>query len=100
VRVPLGNWAIRGGYQYFSIHRDGVDAFINSRPTDNTPYRINHTLLGEVAYRMAPGMRVFVRGQAMSNQMLSEMPLLYNSLTARRFNERYGILSAGVMASF
>jgi hypothetical protein len=49
---------------------------------------------------MAPGMRVFVRGQAMSNQMLSEMPLLYNSLTARRFNERYGILSAGVMASF
>jgi len=100
VRVPLGNWAIRGGYQYFSIHRDGVDAFINSRSTDNTPYRINHTLLGEVAYRVAPGMRVFLRGQAMSNQMLSEMPLLYNSLTARRFNERYGILSAGVMASF
>lgn len=100
VRVPLGNWAIRGGYQYFSIHREGVDAFINARSTDNTVYRINHTLLGEVAYRLAPGMRVFVRGQAMSNQMLSEMPLLYNSLTARRFNERYGILSAGVMATF
>ena len=63
-------------------------------------YRVNHTLLGELAYRLAPGVRVFVRGQAMSNQMLSEMPLLYNSLTARRFNERYGILSAGVMASF
>lgn len=79
VRVPLGNWAIRGGYQYFSMHRDGVDAFINARATDNTVYRVNHTLLGEVAYRLAPGMRVFVRGQAMSNQMLSEMPLLYNS---------------------
>jgi len=100
VRVPLGNWALRGGYQYFSIHREGVDAFISARSSDNAVYRTNHTLLGEVAYRMAPGMRVFVRGQAMSNQMLSDMPLLYNSLTARRFNERYGILSAGVMANF
>ncbi|MFM8556295.1 MAG: hypothetical protein ACKODG_09000, partial [Betaproteobacteria bacterium] len=73
---------------------------ISARSTDNTVYRTNHTLLGEVAYRMAPGVRVFARGQAMSNQMLSEMPLLYNVLTARRFNERYGVLSAGLMASF
>lgn len=100
VRLPLGNWALRGGYQFFSMQRDSVDSVISARSTDNTVYRTNHTLLGEVAYRMAPGVRVFVRGQAMSNQMLSEMPLLYNVLTARRFNERYGILSAGLMASF
>jgi hypothetical protein len=100
VRVPLGNWAVRGGYQYFSIRRDSVDAAISSRPVDNVVYRTNHTLLGEVAYRIAPGVRVFVRGQAMSNQMLSEMPLLYNTLTARRFNERYGVLSSGLMMSF
>ncbi|MFM7568087.1 MAG: hypothetical protein ACKO8O_05240 [Betaproteobacteria bacterium] len=100
VRMPLGNWALRGGYQFFSIQRDLVDSVISARSTDNTVYRTNHTLLGEVAYRMAPGVRVFVRGQAMSNQMLSEMPLLYNVLTARRFNERYGVLSAGLMASF
>jgi len=100
VRMPLGNWALRGGYQFFSIQRDLVDSVISARSTDNTVYRTNHTLLGEVAYRMAPGVRVFARGQAMSNQMLSEMPLLYNVLTARRFNERYGVLSAGLMASF
>lgn len=100
VRLPMGNWSLRGGYQYFTIRRDGVDAVIGARSVDNAVYQNNHTLLGELAYRLAPGVRVFVRGQAMSHQMLAEMPLLYNSLTSRRFNERYGIVSSGVMMSF
>jgi hypothetical protein len=100
MRLPMGNWALRGGYQYFTIRRDGVDAAVSARSVDNAVYQTNHTLLGELAYRIAPGVRLFVRGQAMSNQMLSEMPLLYNTLTARRFNERYGILSSGLMVSF
>lgn len=100
VRLPLDNWSVRAGYQFFSIRRDLVDTVISANATDNLVYRSNHTLLGEVAYRLAPGMRLFVRGQAMSNQMLSEMPLLYNALTARRFSERYGFASAGLMASF
>ena len=100
MRVPLGNWAFRGGYQYFTIRRDAVDAAISARAVDNAVYQSNHTLLGELALRVAPSVRFFVRGQAMSHQMLSEMPLLYNTLTARRFNERYGVLSSGVMMSF
>jgi hypothetical protein len=32
----------------------------------------------------------------MSNQFLTEIPFLYNSLTSQRFNRRYGILSVGL----
>lgn len=100
LRVPLGDrWAVRAAYQWFQIRRS-TDELIAERSIGQASYRLNHTLLGELSYRFAGQGRVFVRGQAMSNLFLSEMPLLYNSLTAHRFGERYGIVSVGLMLGF
>jgi len=36
----------------------------------------------------------------MSNQFLAEVPFLYNGLTARRFDARYGLLTTGLVFGF
>ena len=100
LRYPVGNWQFRGGYEYVTIRRNGVDSVIAARDTDNATYTANHTLIGEAAYRFSRTAYVFLRGQAMSNQFLAEIPFLYNGLTARRFDEKYGLLSAGVVFGF
>jgi hypothetical protein len=100
LRLPLGDWSLRGAYQLFSIRRQTVDDLIAARAQDNSTYRVNHTLTGELSHRFTGSVRGFIRGQAMSNQFLAEMPLLYNSLTARRFGEKYGIVSAGLIIGF
>lgn len=100
LRIPFGDWSIRGGYQLFSIRRTAVDDLISARESDNGTYNLNHTIIGELSYRFTGRTRVFIRGQAMSNQFLSEMPLLYNGLTARRFGEKYGIVSLGLVMGF
>lgn len=97
----LGMWSLRGGYDLFVIRRSAVDDVIASLPAPgNKPYRINHTLVGEIGYRITPNVMVFTRGQAMSNQFLADVPMLYNSITAKRFNEKYGLLTIGVAAQF
>jgi len=38
---------------------------------------------------------LFIRGYAMTNQFLGEIPFSYTPYTAHRFDERYGFVSAG-----
>ena len=92
-----GPWQWRGGYVLQNIQRSAVDDVIRSK--NKTPYNLNHTLMGEVGYKMTRNTLVFTRGQVMSNQFLTEVPFLYNSLTSQRFNQRYGLLSIGLVAS-
>ncbi|MEN9775200.1 MAG: hypothetical protein RL322_2270 [Pseudomonadota bacterium] len=100
IRVPIGErWGLRAAYQYFHISRSSDD-LIAARSIGQVNYASNHTLLGEISYRFTGQARLFLRGQAMSNQFLGEMPLLYNSLTAHRFDEKYGIVSLGVIVGF
>jgi len=100
IRVPISErWGLRAAYQYFHISRSSDD-LIAARSLGQVNYASNHTLLGEISYRFTGQVRVFLRGQAMSNQFLSEMPLLYNSLTAHRFDEKYGIVSLGLIVGF
>ena len=98
--VDLGGLAAiwRGGYVLQNIQRTGVDDAIRNK--NKTPYNLNHTLVGEVGYKLSPNVVLFTRGQAMTRQFLTEMPFLYNSLTSQRFNQRYGILSVGISAGF
>ena len=93
-----GPWLLRGGYVLQNIQRTGVDDVIRNK--NKTPYNLNHTLVGEVGYKLSPNVVLFTRGQAMTRQFLTEMPFLYNSLTSQRFNQRYGILSVGISAGF
>ena len=92
-----GPWQLRGGYVMQNIQRSAVDDVIRSK--NKTPYNLNHTLMGEVGYKMTRNTLLFTRGQVMSNQFLTEVPFLYNSLTSQRFNQRYGLLSIGLVAS-
>jgi hypothetical protein len=93
-----GPWSLRGGYALQHIQRSAVDDVIRAK--GKTAYSLNHTLVGELAYKVSPRVVLFSRGQAMSNQFLTEIPFLYNSLTSQRFNQRYGVLSFGVGAVF
>ena len=92
-----GPWQWRGGYVMQNIQRSAVDDVIRSK--NKTPYKLNHTLMGEVGYKLTRNTLLFTRGQVMSNQFLAEVPFLYNSLTSQRFNQRYGLLSIGLVAS-
>ena len=93
-----GPWHWRGGYVLQNIQRTAVDDVIRGK--DKTPYNVNHTLVGEVGYKLSPTLLLFTRGQVMNHQFVTEIPFLYNSLTSQRFNQRYGLLSIGLLASF
>jgi hypothetical protein len=93
-----GPWQWRGGYVLQNIQRSAVDDVIRSK--NKTPYNLNHTLVGEVGYKLTPTLLFFTRGQIMNHQFVTEIPFLYNSLTSQRFDQRYGLLSIGLLASF
>jgi hypothetical protein len=92
------DWRVRAGYQYRTINRSQVDDIIASR--GNTPYKSNHVIISDLSYRAFKNGIIFLRGQYMKNQFNGEVPMAYNSLTADRFNKRYGILSTGVIFTF
>jgi hypothetical protein len=92
------NWRVRGGYQYQIIKRSKVDDIIASR--GDTAYKHNHILTADLSYNVYKNTILFVRGQLMSNQFNGELPMAYNSLTADKFNQRYGIVSTGLMYAF
>jgi hypothetical protein len=93
-----GNWQLRAGYEYQRIKRDTVDDIINQR--GGNPVESNHTLIGEVMYRVADHVSLFGRGQLMKNQFTGEIPFAYNTLTASRFDKKYGFVTAGVVVDF
>ncbi len=92
------NWQAKGGYQYQYIKRDRIDGTIESRGARS--YQSNHMLLGEVRYKIVSQAAIFIRGQYMTNQFVGEIPFAYNTLTASRFGNRYGILSTGLIVTF
>ena len=57
-------------------------------------------LVADVSYNVYKNAIVFMRGQFMTNQFNGEMPLAYNSLTADKYNQRYGVVSTGLMLVF
>lgn len=92
------DWQVRGGYQYQSLNRNQVDDTIKRR--GGVTYQSNHILIGEIMYKILNNTAIFARGQYMTNQFTGEIPFAYNTLTASRFNKRYGILSTGLVITF
>ncbi|MFL6719419.1 MAG: hypothetical protein ACJ8G3_23990 [Burkholderiaceae bacterium] len=93
-----GNWQFRAGYDYQRLKRDGVDDIISQRggkPVDN-----NLTFVGELMYRVIDNVSLFGRGQLMMRQFTGEIPFAYNTLTAARFDKKYGFVTAGVVITF
>lgn len=92
------DWQLRGGYQYQYLKRKQIDDTISAR--GGSSYQSNHALIGEVKYQVIKEAAIFLRGQYMTNQFVGEIPFAYNTLTASRFDKRYGFLSAGVLVTF
>ena len=92
------DWQVRGGYQFQHLNRSQIDSTIQAR--GGSAYQDNHILIGEVMYRLLSNTALVLRGQYMSNQFVGEMPFAYNTLTASRFDKRYGLLSTGLVMSF
>ena len=92
------NWQVRAGYQYQMINRDHVDDIVENR--GGTAYKHNHVLVADVAYKIFKNTAIFLRGQYMTNQFTGELPMAYNSLTANSFNQKYGIVSTGLIVAF
>lgn len=92
------NWRLRGGYQFQYIKRNNVDDIIISR--GGSAYKHNHVAVADVSYNAHKNIVVFLRGQFMTNQFNGELPLAYNSLTADKYNQRYGVVSTGLMLVF
>lgn len=92
------NWQLRAGYQYQALNRNHVDDIIESRGGVAT--KSNQILMGEVMYKIVKNAGIFVRGEYMSHQFTGEIPFAYNTMTAQRFNQKYGILSMGLVVTF
>lgn len=85
------NWRLRGSYLFQKFNRDSGVA---------DTYNTVQTLTGEAAYRVGDGKAVFLRGQIMDHNLMGETPLAYNSLTASRFDKKYGLLTLGFVMGF
>lgn len=93
-----GSWKLGAGYQYQVLRRHNIDDVIERR--GGTATKDNHILIGEIAYRATRTLSLFCRGQYMTHQFTGEIPFAYNTLTAARFKNRYGILSIGILTEF
>jgi hypothetical protein len=98
VRWQGQRWHAGAGYEYMHLSRSDIDDILVSR--GETPYKTSNVLVVEGGWKAWSSMTLFARGQLMSNQFAGEIPMAYNSVTARRFNQRYGILSLGLNAGF
>ncbi|WP_151194562.1 hypothetical protein [Candidatus Symbiobacter mobilis] len=93
-----GPWALRAGMQWLRLDRDNVDAKIAQN--GGTPYEDNQILVVDVIHALNEQIAIFVRGQAMRHQFVGEIPFLYNSATAHKFDRRYGYVSVGLHVAF
>lgn len=92
------DWQLSAGLEWQRWQRDGVDARLSAR--GGHPVTDNLTLITELRWRFAPHLSALLRAQAMRHQLLGELPLAYNGLTASRFSQKYGLVSAGMSADF
>lgn len=94
-----GAWQLRGGLAY--EHHDRGNALEDAAQGLSGTYQSgNLSAALELGYRFTPTLTGFVRGTAWQHQLMGEVPFLYNAVTARRSDRRYGIVSFGVSASF
>lgn len=97
-RWVSGNWQLRAGYEFQHLNRDRVDDVVRQR--GGAPVDDNHTVIGEVMYRVTDHAALFARGQVMRRQFTGDIPFAYNTLTAGRFDKNYGIATIGMVFSF
>lgn len=88
----------RLGWEHQWWHRPTIDPLITQR--GGTAYTHNDVLIAELSARFAPPWQAVLRAQVMSHQFLGDAPMLYNPLTASRFDKAYGFVTLGIGAGF
>lgn len=94
-----GPWHVLGGLAYEHYSRSsGLKAAAQALSGTYQSGTLNAAL--EVGYRFTPSLTGFVRGTAWQHQLMGEVPFLYNAVTAKRSDRKYGIVTVGVAARF
>lgn len=91
-------WSTRIGWEHQVWRRPTIDPLIEQR--GGTAYTHNDIAIGELGARLGGHWTAFLRAQLMSHQFLGEIPMAYNTLTASKFGNRYGFVTAGIVAGF
>jgi hypothetical protein len=95
LRWHYDNWQLTGGYHFQYLNRNGIDDLIAGR--GGVAYKKNRIVAGEILRKIGQRSAAFVRGQMMSNQFAGEIPFTYNTITANKFDRRYGFVSFGIL---
>ena len=94
-----GAWHLRGGPAW--EHYDHGGALEGAARSLSGTYQSDSLSAAlEVGYRFTPTLTGFVRGTAWQHQLMGEIPFLYNAVTAKRSDRRYGVVSVGLNARF
>ena len=96
--INRGPWRYQAGVALERVDRPTVSAYLAS--VGDAHFSQNLKLIANVSYENLDGFYAYVRGQYMSKQFLSDVPFLYNSITAQRFNQPYGYVSFGIGRRF
>ncbi|MBF0163079.1 MAG: hypothetical protein HQM01_01025 [Magnetococcales bacterium] len=94
-------WRARLGYRFVKWNRDVDEAVMQ---LGKNVIDTNHFLTGEIGYKppfpLFEHAGLFIRGQAMKNQFVGEVPFSYNAFSAHKFDHKYGILTFGISGGF
>lgn len=98
LRLERSGWSAAIGYEFAQTWRRDIDALLRQR--GEAGYQRNHILIGELRLDLTEHLSALLRAQYLQHQFLGELPLAYNTQTAARFSQRYGLVSAGLVARF
>lgn len=93
--TPGENWMITGTYRFVKASRDIDDIIAQD-------YNTNHIFKGRITYFVHPFNKYTIGlsldGTYFSNRLIGEIPFLYNTLTAHKYDRAYGF--AGFSITF
>lgn len=94
-KIPLGqNFFVTAALKFLSVARDEYKTAANEQT-----YRQNTVLNGALWYSPSTRLKVYLRGEASSNNVLGYEPIAYNRKTSRFFAHPFGQLSLGFIFS-
>ncbi len=94
----IKQWELRGGYRFNKQDRKGVDSFVKQH--GGVTMDKNHILTGQIMYNFLPYLAGSFTAQYFHNQLLGEIPFLYNGSTSKHFDRHFGLISVGIHAKW
>ena len=97
------NWRYKNfesqlAYQYQHIWRNDIDDRVSQ--LGNSPIKDNHSLGAKFSYDFSPQVTAFLQAELYKHNMIGQIPLLYNGVTASRLDKKYGLGTLGVTLRF